>query len=83
MRLTINLDKDLYAVAKSLAREEDSSLSTAVNVLLRRALERPATIPAAGGRKRRSPVGRAGLPQVRCERAFSSDDVYRLDSETA
>ncbi len=36
MRLTVNLEPDLYAVAKSLAKAEDCSISAAVNRLLRR-----------------------------------------------
>ena len=36
MRLTVNLEPDLYAVAKSLAKEEDCTISAAVNRLLRR-----------------------------------------------
>jgi len=38
MRLTVNLESDLYALAKSLAKAEDCSISAAVNRLLRRAL---------------------------------------------
>jgi len=38
MRLTLNLEQELYAVAKSLAKAEDCSISAAVNRLLRRAL---------------------------------------------
>jgi hypothetical protein len=38
MRLTVNLEPDLYTVAKSLAKAEDCSISTAVNRLLRRSL---------------------------------------------
>ncbi|MYN67330.1 MAG: hypothetical protein F4X11_20260 [Acidobacteria bacterium] len=38
MRLTVNLEPDLYAVAVSLAKAEDCSISAAVNQLLRRAL---------------------------------------------
>ena len=38
MRLTINLESDLYAVAVSLAKAEDCSISVAVNRLVRRAL---------------------------------------------
>ena len=40
VRLTVNLDPDLYAVAVSLAKAEDCSISTAVNRLLRRAAGR-------------------------------------------
>src|ERR1019366_8659460 len=38
MRLTVNLEADLYALARSLAREEDCTVSAAVNRLLRRSL---------------------------------------------
>jgi len=38
MRLTVNLESDLYALAKSLAKAEDCSISAAVNRLLRRSL---------------------------------------------
>lgn len=33
MRLTVNLDPDLYALAKSLSKAEDCTLSAAVNRL--------------------------------------------------
>ena len=38
MRLTVDLEPDLYALAVSLAEAEDCSISTAVNRLLRRSL---------------------------------------------
>lgn len=83
MRLTINLDGDLYAVAKSLARESDSSLSAAVNLLLRRALDHPSAPGLDGQEGVPVRVGEAGLPSVSCGRCFTSDDVYRIDAETA
>ena len=83
MRLTVNLDSDLYAVAKALARESDTSVSAAVNLLLRRALDRPphgaGTEHGAGSQA----LGRAGLPVVRCDKTFTSEDVYRLDLESS
>jgi predicted transcriptional regulator len=72
MRLTINLDDDLYAVAKSLARTQESSISAAVNRLLRQGLERP------GKPRQRS---KTGLPIVPCGRKFTSDDVAATDTE--
>lgn len=39
MRLTLRLEDDLYGVARSMARDEDITISEAVNRLLRRALE--------------------------------------------
>ena len=38
MRLTVRLEPDLYALAVSLAKAEDCSISVAVNRLLRRSL---------------------------------------------
>lgn len=38
MRLTVRLEPDLYALAVSLAKAEDCSISAAVNRLLRRSL---------------------------------------------
>ena len=52
MRLSVNLEPDLYALAKSLAKAEDCSISTAVNTLIRRSLS--ASQPkgrASGGRR--------------------------------
>ncbi len=72
MRLTINLEDGLYAVAKSLARTEDCSISAAVNKLLRRGLE----AGDRGGRRKRR-----GLPVVACPQKFTSDEVYALDSD--
>ena len=56
MRLTINLEDDLYAVAKSLASAEDKSISHAVNILIRRGL-----VPQGDARKQ----PKSGLPVVR------------------
>jgi Arc/MetJ family transcription regulator len=74
MRLTINLDEDLYAVAKSLARTEDSTVSAAVNKLLRRAL-----LPSSKQVRR----VKNALPAVACDKRFTSENVYELDSETS
>jgi len=77
MRLTINLDDDLYAVAKSLAQTRDVSISVAVNTLLRRAVEPersepiPAPIAADAG----------GWPVVRGKRVVTAEDVKALDDE--
>lgn len=70
MRLTINMDEQLYAVAKSLARAEDLSISAAVNKLLQRAIEREPVRP------RRS---RRGFPVVRGNKPFGPEDVARLE----
>ena len=39
MRLTVNLEPDLYTLAKSLAKAEDCTISAAVNRLLRRSFD--------------------------------------------
>jgi Arc/MetJ family transcription regulator len=72
MRLTINLDDELYAVAKSLASAQDGSISAAVNELVRRGLE-----PRGKARTR----SKTGLPIVYCDKKFTSDDVYAADTE--
>lgn len=51
MRRTVNLEPDLYAVAVSLAKAEDRSISAAVNRLLRRGL-------STDGAQRERPVSR-------------------------
>lgn len=51
MRLTVNLEPDLYALAKSLAKAEECSISAAVNKLLRRSLSSPG-MPGPDGRRR-------------------------------
>ena len=77
MRLTINMDDDLYAVAKALAQTRDLSISVAVNTLIRRAIEPapieplPAPIAADAG----------GWPVVRGKRVVTSEDVKALDDE--
>ena len=73
MRLTISLEDDLYAIARSLARTEDCSISVAVNKLLRRGLESREHVSV---RRRRG-----GLPVVRCPKRFTSEAIYALDAE--
>jgi hypothetical protein len=69
MRLRINLNDDLYTLAKSLARAEDSTISAVVNKLVRRGLE-----PQRQTKRRMQ----SSLPVVRCELKFTSEDVYAL-----
>jgi len=83
MRLTVNLDSDLYAVAKALARESDASVSAAVNQLIRRALERPLQATSRDGQTATPAVGQAGLPVVHCDQTFTSEEVYRIDLESS
>ncbi len=78
MRLTVNLEDDLYAIAHSLAKAEDTSVSAAVNKLLRRAFEPRAAAPATrkGKRKMRNSDY---LSPSKGARPFTSEDVYRIE----
>ena len=71
MRLSITLDDELYAVARSLAKAEDCSISAAVNALLRRGLEPRARL--------RRPTGRAAklssFPTSEGKRLLTEADV--------
>jgi hypothetical protein len=69
VRLSLNLDEDLYLAAKSLAMAEGCSISAAVNTLLRRQNE-PKQRPKS--RSKRFPV-------VRGKRRFTSEEVYRIE----
>jgi hypothetical protein len=74
MRLTINLDDDLYALGKGLAQAEDISISQAINRLVRRAAE-----PARAGRVRRHPV--SGLVVSKGRRLITAADVRKAEEE--
>src|SRR5206468_9451052 len=78
MRLTVNLDYDLYALAKSLAKSEDCTISAAVNRLMRRSL--------AGGanhspRSSRPPVKRNGFIVSHGKRPITADTVGQIEAE--
>lgn len=78
MRLTINLEPDLYAVAVSLAKAEDCSISAAVNRLVRRAL--PGAESRQGdvvsGMKRRN-----GLLVCRGKEVITAETVQEIEDE--
>jgi hypothetical protein len=73
VRLSITLDDDLYAIAKSLAKADDCSLSAAVNRLLRRAITQPRA-SAAGAAPSSFPVSPG-------RRLITEDEVRALDDE--
>ena len=77
MRLTVNLEPDLYALAKSLAKAEDCTISAAVNRLLRRSLP--------GGTKessRRSPSPkRNGFVISSGRQPITADTVRQIEVE--
>ena len=70
VRLTINLNDEVYRVAKSMAIADDCSLSAAVNKLLQRGISGP---PAK--KKKNS----TAFPTVRGRQPFTSGDVYKID----
>ena len=74
----MNLEPDLYAVAKSLAKAEDCTISAAVNRLLRRSL------PGEAGRGTRSSSRakkRNRFAVSRGRRLVTADTVRRSDAE--
>ena len=78
MRLTINLEPDLYAVAVSLAKAEDCSISAAVNQLLRRSL------PGAGPRRGEPAHGmerRNGLLVCYGKQVVTAETVQSIEEE--
>lgn len=78
MRLTVNLEADLYAVAKSLAKAEDCSISSAVNRLLRRCLVARAEQPA---RESHRLAKRNGFVISRGRQPITADLLRRLEAE--
>ena len=72
MRLTINLDDELHAIAKSLAAADGCSLNAAIQKLIRRGLVR---------RPDAAKTDELGLPIVPCIRTFTSEDVEKLDAD--
>jgi hypothetical protein len=78
MRLTVNLESDLYAIAKSLAKAEDCTISAAVNRLLRRSLH--GTAPDT---QKRSGVSakRNGFAVSRGKRTITADTVRQIEAE--
>ena len=74
----MNLDSDLYALAKSLAKAEDCAISTAVNRLLRRGLPgntQQKTQPAVRPKKRNGFVISHG------RRPITADTVQQIEAE--
>ena len=78
MRLTINLEPELYAVAVSLAKAEDCSISAAVNRLVRRAL--PGAKPGRRGEARRM-KRRNGLLVCRGKEVITAETVQKIEAE--
>ena len=78
MRLTVNLETDLYVLAKSLAKAEDCTISAAVNRLLR------GSLPGGGkpgARVSRRPAKRNGFAISRGKQTITPDTVRQLEAE--
>ena len=48
MRITLNLDADVYGALKSLARKRGESMGAVASELIRRALRTPVTATSSG-----------------------------------
>ena len=78
MRLTINLEPEIYAVAVSLAKAEDCSISAAVNRLVRRALPGAESGGSGDARRRKR---RNGLPVSRGKEVITAETVRKIEAE--
>ena len=78
MRLTVNLETDLYALAKSLAKAEDCTISAAVNRLLRRSLPGGGKHPS---RRSAQPAKRNGFVISRGRQPVTADTVRLVEAE--
>ena len=79
MRLTVNLEDDLYRMAKAYAVSENISITQAINRWLGRVC-RPTAPPGSqtpNAMRRTDPT--TGLPVVRGKRPVSTDEVQRLE----
>ena len=73
VRLSINLEPELYALAKSLAKAEDCTISAAVNRLLRRSL--PGNSPTSKA------ATRNGFPVVKSRMPITAEMVKAAEEE--
>ncbi len=75
MRTTIDLPDDLHRVATAIARDQGTSLSETVAMLIRRAIGIPGNAEVVTSE-------RTGLDVIRLGRAITSEDVRSLDDES-
>ena len=73
----MNLEPELYSIAKSLAKAEDCSISAAVNRLLKRSL-----LDAEKGQRSRRAQKRNGFIVSRGKRPITADVVRKTDEES-
>ena len=74
MRLTVNLEPDLYGLVKSLAKAEDCTVSAAVNRLLRRSLPGSAEHGAR-------PAKRNGFAISSGKQPITADTVRQIEAQ--
>ena len=75
MRLTVNLEPEMYALAKSLAKAEDCTISAAVNRLLHRSLAKDSPRHSSASRKRNGFVISRGR-----RRPITADTVLQIEA---
>lgn len=80
MQLTIDLEQDLYTAAERLARQEQSSVSTVINKLLRRTV--PDTMPPTPSVSKltNAELDYQIVPS-KGSRPFGPEEVARLEEE--
>jgi hypothetical protein len=74
--MTVNLEEDLYVLARSLAKAEDCSISAAVNRLLRRAL----STQAHEAPRSRTPLTRNGFIVSRGRDPITVETVHETEA---
>ena len=83
MSTTVELEVDLFVAAESRARQEHRPVKSVINELLREALANPksstSAIPGRGAHFTMDSI--TGLPVVKGDRAFDSQDVARIEWE--
>lgn len=73
MRTTLDLTDEAYHIARTVAREQKSSLGRVVSEFI----VRTTTTSTTQGKAETG----EGLPTFRCKRRITSDDVRALDDE--
>lgn len=80
MQLTIDLEQDLYSAAERLARQEQSSVSTVINKLLRRVVPSAINSSPPSPKLTNAELDYQLLPS-KGSRPFGPEDVARLEED--
>ena len=78
MRTTINIDAKLHAIVRSIAANNQQSLSDTIEALVKRGLYAETSAEKKGIVERDPDTG---LPLIRSNRPITSDDIRSLDDE--